>query len=144
MAGKGTWENECTTICLCFKLVKLLIENLKNYSISMRWRFWRGKWVKNDWQAIVMWYNPCEKQQSSATKQYRSYYYLKHRFVPFELNMNIIMPLVTHSVLQHFLFYSGLLVLFLYTCHYICVLFYICYDFLLDFQMVKEFLMQSC
>lgn len=90
-----------------------------------------------------MWYNPCGNQ-SSDTKQYRSYYYFKHRSVPFELNINIIMPLVNHSVLQRFLFYSGLLVLFLYSYHYICVFFSIFHYFILDFQIVKKLLMQSC
>lgn len=84
------------------QVVKLLLEEFKRYSISTRWRIWRGKWFKNDWQGIVMWYNPCGKQQSSDTKQCRSYYYFQYRSVPFELNMNIIMPLVTYSVLQHF------------------------------------------
>lgn len=126
---------------LGFSFVKLLLEDLKKYPIRMR--IWRGKLIKNDWQAVVMWYSPCGNQ-SSDTKHYRSYYYFKHTSVPFELNINIIMPLVSHSVLRHLLFYSGLLVLLLYSYHYICVLFSIFHYFILDFQIVKELLMQSC
>lgn len=106
---------------LGFSFVKLLLEDLKKYPIKMRiWRIWRGKVIKNDWQAVVMWYNPCGNQ-SSDTKHYRSYYYFKHTSVPFELNINIIMPLVSHSVLQHFfiLFWlacSIALLLSLYMC----------------------------
>lgn len=57
-----------------------------------------------------MWSDPCGKQQSSDIKQCRSYCYFQHRSLPFELKVNITMPLVARSVLQHFF------ILFLLAC----------------------------
>lgn len=78
-----------------------------------------------------MWYNPCGKWQPSDTKQGRSFCYFQHRSVPFELNMNIVVPLVAYSVLQHlFILFWLVCVISLYIAIiYVCFFYNLCFSF---------------
>lgn len=77
-----------------------------------------------------MWSDPCGKQQSSDIKQCRSYCYFQHRSLPFELKVNITMPLVARSVLQHFFHF----ILACLCCFLILAIIYVCLFYNLEFS----------